>query len=100
MRLDTRGVALLGVLVLGGSTGCRRSAPGPEECTALALAAAGVSRREDVRSAELLERLDTVTRECLVTPYDRTFVRCMEETRHYPACRRDFARRRAELAAR
>jgi hypothetical protein len=90
----------LGASAVAGTAGCRRSAPGPEECTALALAAAGVSRREDVRSAALLEKVDELTRECLVTPYDRTFVRCMEETRHYPACRRDFARRRTELAGR
>jgi hypothetical protein len=94
------GLALLGVLAVTAAGGCGRSAPGPEECTALALTAAGVSRRGDVRSAALLEKVDTLTRECLVTPYDRMFVRCMEETRHYPACRREFARRRAELAPR
>jgi hypothetical protein len=91
---------VLGVLALALSAGCRRKAPGPEDCAKLALLAAGVTRRQDVRSPELLERVDTLTRECIVTPYDRTFVRCMEETRHFPACRRDFARRRAELTVR
>jgi hypothetical protein len=80
--------------------GCRRKAPGPEDCTRLALTAAGVERREDVHSRAVLDRVDALTRECLVTPYDRTFVRCMEETRHYPVCRRDFARRNATLAER
>jgi hypothetical protein len=88
------------VVALLGLGGCQRKAPGPDECRKLALAAAGAERREDVRTPELLSRVDLLTRECLVTPYDRTFVRCMEETRHYPACRRDFARRRAELAVR
>jgi hypothetical protein len=87
--------ALLVLLVVTSASGCRRQAPGPEECRQLALAAAGIERREDVRSPEHLERVDAVTRECLVTPYDRTFVRCMEETRHYSACLRDFTRRRA-----
>lgn len=82
------------------TAGCRRQAPGPDECRKLAVAAVGAERREDVRLPELLERVDTLTRDCLVTPYDRTFVRCMEETRHFPACRRDFTRRRAELAVR
>ncbi len=90
-------LALLALLALTGAWGCHREAPGPEECRKLALAAAGVERREQVRNPELLERMDLLTRECLVTPFDRTFVRCMEETRHYPACRRDFARRRGVL---
>lgn len=89
-------LALL-VVVLATVGACRRSAPGPDECRKLALAAAGLERREDVPSRALLERIDTLTRDCLVTPYDRTFVRCMEETRHYPACRRDFVRRRATV---
>jgi hypothetical protein len=93
-------LALLAVVALWSAGGCQRKAPGPDECRKLALAAAGVERREDVRSSELLSRVDLLTRECLVTPYDRTFVRCMEETRHYPVCRRDFARRHAELAGR
>lgn len=95
-----RVLALLAVLVATGAAGCHRRAPGPAECRALALTAAGMKRREDARSHEQLEQLDALTRECLLTPYDRTFVRCMEESRHYPACRRDFTRRRAELAAR
>jgi hypothetical protein len=94
------GLALLGVLAVTSAGGCRRSAPGPEECKTLALTAAGVSQREEVRSTALLEQVDTVTRECLVTPYDRTFIRCMEETRHYRGCRREFTRRRAGVALR
>jgi len=93
-------LALLGLIVVIGVVGCRRKAPGPEDCRKLALAAAGVERRESAHSTEQLERIDALTRECLVTPYDRTFVRCMEETRHYVVCRRDFARRRTDLAVR
>jgi hypothetical protein len=91
-------LALLGLFVVASASACRRQAPGPDECRKLALAAAGVERREDLRSPLHLEQLDALTRECLVTPYDRTFVRCMEETRHYATCRRDFTRRRAALA--
>jgi hypothetical protein len=85
--------ALLGAL--GLCAACRRKAPGPEECRTFALHAAGVrSARDLARSARLRESIDELTRECLVTPYDRELLRCVEETGRLRACQSRFALRK------
>jgi hypothetical protein len=93
--------AVLAVLALLLPVACRRKAPGPAECRTFALAVYGVPSeaaldpripgRVDVR-----ERVDDLTRECLVVPYDRQLLRCTEETGRPRACRAAFERRRLE----
>jgi hypothetical protein len=89
-------IALLGALSLG--TACRRKAPGPEECRRFALHAAGVRSARDLsRSSRLRASIDDLTRECLVTPYDRELLRCVEESGRLRACQSRFElRRRAD----
>jgi len=74
---------------------CQRRSPGPQECRDFALKVAGVARREDLDPRHLAQ-LDQLTRECLVRPYDRTMLRCVEESGQFNACLREFGRRRAE----
>jgi hypothetical protein len=90
--------AWLGCLVLTAATvSCTRRLPGPAECRALALTIAGVQAREELPTPRHVAQVDQLTRECLVTPFDRTMLRCVEETRHYASCRRELERRRREL---
>ena len=87
-------VAAFCVLTLAA---CARKAPGPAECRSFALAVAGVRTSRDLeRSARLRSEADELTRQCLVTPYDREMLRCVEETGRFRACRVRFELRRAE----
>jgi len=92
-RVATLGPGLV-LLTLGGAS-CQRRSPGPQECRDFALAVAGVRTREELHPRHL-PQLDNLTRECLVTPYDRTMLRCVEESGQIAACHREFLRRRAE----
>jgi len=79
---------------------CERKAPGPKECRAFALAAFGLSAEEELargarRNLSLRDEVDGLTRECLVVPYDRPLLRCLNETGRSRACRVAFERRRA-----
>jgi hypothetical protein len=79
---------------------CDRKAPGPDECRAFALAALGLSSEEELAGASPRRRavrddVDAITRECLVMPYDREFLRCTLETGRGRACRLAFDHRRA-----
>jgi hypothetical protein len=90
---------LAGVLV----SACTRKAPGPQECRSFALAVFGVVRElerdaETRRSLAVREHVDELTRECLVTPYDRQLLRCTVETGRARACRAAFERRRSRGA--
>ena len=91
--LDSSLVALAcGLGVLAGA--CERKAPGPAECRAFALAVAGVAGEEGLGSGRLRADVDELTRECLVTPYDRQMLRCFDETGRLLACRIALERRR------
>jgi hypothetical protein len=85
------------LLLAPTATSCQRRSPGPDECRALALAVAGVKRREDLPTPRHVAQVDQLTRQCLVTPFDRTLLRCVEESGHFALCHREFARRREEL---
>ena len=89
-------VALAGVL----SVACARKAPGPTECRTFALSMFGLRGESDLgaatrRELAIRDQVDELTRECLTLPYDRSYLRCLEETRGTVACRRAFERRRA-----
>ena len=88
-------VALAGMLAVG----CARKAPGPTECRNFALSMFALQSEDDLggatrRELAIRDQVDELTRECLTLPYDRGYLRCLEETRHTMACRRAFERRR------
>ena len=77
-----------------GLLGCERKAPGPDECLHFAYHVFGVTNGEDVRLPRVRAEVEELTRECLVTPYDREYVRCVEESRNVRRCLVSFAARR------
>jgi hypothetical protein len=93
-----RGAALVAVVgVLACS--CGRKAPGPDECRSFALAMFRLEHEEDLggrtrHEIALRDKVDDLTRECLVTPYDRQLLRCARETDGARMCRDAFERRR------
>jgi hypothetical protein len=79
------------------STGCQRKAPGPEECVLFAHVSYGVPSVGRVQSAGLRNQIDELTRECLLTPYDRELIACTLEGGSPRACMRAFSARRGML---
>jgi len=75
---------------------CERKAPGPAECRAFALHAARIKDRDELASARDRDKLDELTRRCLVTPFDRELLRCVEETGAFTLCQIQFQRRHVE----
>jgi hypothetical protein len=90
-------VALMAMLVaLVALSGCERKAPGPAECLAFAYHIHGVTNGQDVRLARVRAEVDELTRECLVTPYDREYLRCILESGRVRWCQAAFALRQKE----
>ena len=83
---------LLGALLVAG--GCQRKAPGPLECREFALHAYGLRSEEDIRREETLDQVDDLTTECLVTPYDRELLACVEQGGATGRCLGQFSARR------
>lgn len=69
---------------------CRRKAPGPEECRAFAYRAVGVRSEAELQIPAVLKRVDDFTTECLVTPFDRELLACVEQGLATRLCVRDF----------
>jgi hypothetical protein len=68
-------LAAASVVSLGG---CERKAPGPRECRSFALQALGLP--EGVRLPPRVQAAaDELTVRCIVTPYDRELLRCVDE---------------------
>jgi hypothetical protein len=84
------------LLLLGCSflaLGCRRKAPGPEECIAFAELALGARNPAALALDSVQANVDELTTECLLTPYDRELIACVEQTGALRSCQRAFARR-------
>jgi hypothetical protein len=79
--------------------GCRRKAPGPAECLDLAYASYGVRSTADLRIPGMKARVDELTTECLLTPYDRELVECTTQSGAARSCMRAFKLRHAGLAS-
>ncbi len=90
-------LALLGLLTVGLS-GCQRKAPGPEECVLFAHVSYGLPQVGRVQSPGLKSKIDDLTRECLLTPYDRELLECTLQGGSPRACMRAFSQRRGLLA--
>lgn len=89
---------LFGALALVAASfllvGCARKAPGPDECREFAYLVYNVGK--SARLEQVREDVDELTRECLVTPYDREYLRCVEESGNLRRCQVSFlARKRA-----
>jgi hypothetical protein len=77
--------------------GCARKAPGPRECQEFAIAVSGVRTLGELSVPAVRETVNSLTVECLVTPYDRALLRCVEESGRLRACKLEFERRRSRL---
>jgi hypothetical protein len=92
-------VTLLFVAVVA----CERKAPGPTECRNFALSMFALRSEDELarasrRELAIRDQIDELTRECLTMPYDRAYVRCLEESGKTGPCRRAFERRRARAS--
>ena len=88
----TRPVALLAALALTLSVACQRKAAGVPECRLLAYRLYGV-RDDQMLGPKLQRQVDERIRECLLTPYDRELVACLETGVRERACVRAFEAR-------
>ncbi len=88
----------LPLLLCGLLLGCQRRLPGPAECRAFALASIGVrpSTPASVLSQhpELYERAESLTQQCLTTPWDYELLACVTNGQSSRACLRSFEARR------
>jgi hypothetical protein len=82
------------VFVLALVAGCQRKAPGPEECVALAYHLFGVQSERDLENPRVRAKVDEQIQECLVTPYDRELVLCLERGGRARTCEYAFVERR------
>ena len=73
---------------------CERKAPGPDECQAFAYRALGIRESRDLMLPGAMDKAEDLTRDCLTTPFDRTLLRCVEETGRARYCLEDFQSRR------
>lgn len=72
--------------------GCEREAPGPAECVAASERLLGVSSEQALRLPRVKAAFDELTIRCLTTPFDREFIRCLDE-RGQRSCVMDLERR-------
>lgn len=92
-------VAPIVALAFALLSACERKAPGPRECRSVALSLSGLRSEEHLggatrRELAIRDQVDEDTRECLTLPYDKSYVRCLEETGRTRECRSAFERRR------
>lgn len=88
----------LALAVLAFAPGCHRKAPGPDECREFAYQAAGVRTQTDLLVPGALKRVDELTTECLLTPFDRELLACVGQGLSTRLCLRDFDIRHPTIA--
>lgn len=74
-------------------TGCRNELLGPRDCEYLAERLAKVTSPEQLRNPRVRNQVTEQTNRCLVTPYDKTLVRCLREVGRLDVCETDLFRR-------
>lgn len=94
-----RVAALVLIALAVALIGCARKAPGPRECQEFAIAVSGVRSLRELSVPAVRDTVDRLTVECLVTPYDRALLRCVEESRRLRACKLEFDRRRSRRSS-
>jgi hypothetical protein len=90
-----RSAALLVALVL--TAACQRKAAGVPECRLLAYRLYG-ARDDQPLGPALRRQVEDRIRECLLTPYDRELVACLEQGVRERACVRAFEARHLSAA--
>jgi len=73
--------------------GCRRELLGPTECEYLAERLAGVTTPYQLRNPRIRGEVEERTLRCLVRPYDRRFLRCLETRGRLDQCEDELGRR-------
>ena len=71
-----------------------RKLPGPSDCQRVAVVLLGIENRSMLADPRVKAQFDQVTRDCLLTPFDKAFVRCLDETEQSQKCLFEFKRRR------
>ena len=84
---------VLALLLLAAA--CHRKAPGPDECREFARRAVGMRSDAELEFPGVAKRVDDLTTECLVTPFDRELLACVEQGLGTRLCLRDFDVRHA-----
>jgi|GEM_PF-2193016 len=75
------------------SLGCRRNLLGPQECEYLAERLAGVTAPYQLRNPRIRSEVEERTLRCLVRPYDRRFLRCLETQGRLDRCEDELGQR-------
>ncbi len=96
-RTARGGRPLLGALAALSLLACRRTAPGPGECTRFAEVWHHTERDQALGDDQLRPRFQQVVERCLTSPFDRLYVDCLVGGEDRRACLAGY-RRRAELA--
>ncbi len=69
--------------------GCRKL-PGPRECQRVAVAILGIQDAALLADPRVKQEFDKLTMDCLLTPFDRELVRCIEESNRSRLCLGQF----------
>jgi hypothetical protein len=74
-----------------GLVGCAcRKLPGPSECQRVAAAILGIQDATVLADPRVKHEFDQLTTDCLLTPFDRELVRCIEESNRSRLCLGQF----------
>jgi hypothetical protein len=84
---------LCGGLLATGLAGCRRKAPGPDECVAFAKVWVQRRPRLTEQGLAVADPFDELVRDCLTIPYDRALVECVINGKAPERCRTEYRRR-------
>jgi len=90
--LSPAGQALFACCLVALLAACRKL-PGPSECQRVAVALLELEEQSALSEPRVRDEFDRLTRECLLTPYDRELVRCIDETQRARPCWFQFQRR-------
>ena len=94
-----RAIASCLPLLLLSLSGCARKLPGPLECRALALASVQLEPSTPAallaRSARLEAQVESLTQQCLTTPWDYQLLNCLGSGGSKRVCLIRFEARRA-----
>jgi hypothetical protein len=85
-------IVLLALVALG-MAGCRQNLLSPSECEYLAERLSGITAPHQLRNPRLRAEVAERTQHCLLTPYDRRFVRCLETQGRLDQCELDLQAR-------
>jgi hypothetical protein len=91
--------AALAALVVTGVSACERKAPGPLDCERFSHRLFGIRDPRQLAVPILRERVDQMTVRCILTPYDRELVACVERG-NAETCMAEFRMRHPERVAR